>query len=81
QTGTSAALNGRLYVVAGQDAAGLNVRDVLDYDPVSDSWSTNHPQIPTGRYAPSAGVIGGVLYVTGGGPNNSNIATLEAFTP
>ncbi|MBI2076877.1 MAG: hypothetical protein HYT80_00700 [Euryarchaeota archaeon] len=81
QTGTSGAVNGRLYVVAGQDAAGSNVRDVWDYDPATNTWSTNHPQIPTGRYAPSAGVIGGALLVVAGGPNNSNIATLEAFTP
>jgi N-acetylneuraminic acid mutarotase len=80
QTGTAGVIGDRLYVVAGQDADGANLRTVLHYDPASAAW-TSDPMIPTGRYGPSAGVIGGVFYVAGGGPNNSLIATLEAFTP
>jgi N-acetylneuraminic acid mutarotase len=80
QTGIGAAIGNRLYVVAGQDASGANIRTVLHYDVATDAWTTD-PMIPTGRYGPSAGVINGILHVAGGGPNNSNIDTLEAFAP
>lgn len=79
------AINGKLYVATGSDLwvsgdpTWYYTDELWEYDPVSDSWTELAP-IPTERFAPVAGVIGGRLYVAGG-LSDVELGTLEVYTP
>jgi N-acetylneuraminic acid mutarotase len=73
---------GRIIVVAGRCNAStpprMNVDDMLEYDPASDSWrvlGTN----PLRVMAPSAEIIGGKLFVIGGGIGKPIPLTADAY--
>ena len=59
----SAALNGRLYVIAGYDTSGRDTNSVFVFD--GRRWSTG-PPLPLAVDHPAAAVAGGRLYVAGG---------------
>jgi N-acetylneuraminic acid mutarotase len=73
---------GLVYSVGGVDSYGNTVRDVFAYDPARKAWS-QLPSMTYGREAPTAAVIGGKLYVTGGwdGADNLNQPALEIYDP
>lgn len=78
---TSAALNGKIYVMGGfSDTTFLNTLEV--YDPKSDSWST---PITTGTFSPRRGLCSAVvrdkIYVIGGYNGKNWLNTLEVFDP
>lgn len=52
------------------------------YDPVANTWSVRTP-MPTARWYPAVGTIGGTLYVAGGsGPNEGvALAVVDAYDP
>src|SRR5262249_39918591 len=57
------------------------LRSVQAYNPSTNTWATKAP-LPLGRWAPSAGVINGVLYVAGGTDKSFKPATtLFAYNP
>ncbi len=58
----AAALDGRLYVIAGFDSAGRDTDSVFVY---GDAW-TRGPRLPVALDHPSAAVLGGRIYVAGG---------------
>ncbi len=62
--GAAAVIDGKLYVVGGQDLSGL-VSSLDVYDPATNSWASLAP-MPTPRWRPTVGVINGKLYVAGG---------------
>jgi kelch-like protein 2/3 len=82
--GVSGVINGKLYVlpsiciVGGVRAA---CRFLYRYDPASDTWTTL-AKAPTSHYPRAlGGVIGGKLYVTGGGTNPTNRKRLDVYNP
>ena len=80
----SAALNGKLYVVAGKTSSGP-VKTVRVYDPVTDSW-TDGPSLPP-EYAavenPAVVAYDGKLYVFGGSalPFSGAVTTAAVLDP
>lgn len=86
----SAVVNGVIYLVGGYIQSGTNAPydiapSMLAYDPASDTWTTDLPDMPTRRGEPKAVEIDGVMYVTGGGNVLSQpftwFDTTEAFAP
>jgi N-acetylneuraminic acid mutarotase len=74
--------SGVVYSVGGVNDNGNSVADVFAFDPARGTWS----QLPSMHYtrdAPTAAVIAGKLYVTGGfdGANNVNQPALEIYDP
>jgi len=71
-------VNGRFYVVGGSDPSGGT--SLTAYDPATNAWTREAPTL-TARTRSAAGVVGNILYVIGGGPDNPVVATNEAYTP
>ena len=67
---STAVLNGKIYVIAGFDAAGNSTATVEVFDPVTNTWSSVAP-IPIVNNHNNAAVAGGNLY-TFGGVSNQN---------
>ena len=73
------AINGKLYVVGGNNASGTAMRRVDMYDPATNIWVTRRA-IPTARM--NAGTAaGGKLYVVGGRSGTAYLNTVEAYDP
>jgi len=66
----SAVVDGKIYIIGGDSIFILGWADVLHsmevYDPSSDTWDTQRTPMPTGRYAASACLVNGIIYVMGG---------------
>jgi N-acetylneuraminic acid mutarotase len=78
---TAASINGKLYVVGGQNqVASLNVLEV--FDPATNSWTTK-ASMPTPRSGAFSGAIDGKLYVAGGIDNFSGTVfnIVEVYDP
>jgi N-acetylneuraminic acid mutarotase len=77
--GVSGAINGKLYVLTycgGEDCFPVVREAFYRYDPATDRWSTL--PLPAGYHGLGAGgVIGGKLYVAGGGSSKQ----LEVYDP
>ncbi len=73
---------GKILVVGGRcnrsKPARNVVGDVLQYDPKTNGWQTVGA-MPEKVLAPSAGIIGGKLIVTGGGLNNPRPLTANTW--
>lgn len=82
----SGVIDGKLYVTGGRgpghegaDASNLTATEV--YDPASDRW-TKLADLPTPRSGGASAVLGGKLYVLGGGlPGNEVHAVVERYDP
>src|SRR5881296_1843034 len=61
----SAALGGKIFVIAGFDSGGEATNSVFVYDPQTNTWATL-PSMPTGRSGVAAAAVNGRLYVFGG---------------
>jgi hypothetical protein len=75
---TAVGLNGRLYVIGGYDGNAA-VATVEEYDPAARRWRTL-AGMPTARWSPGAGAIGGKVYAIGGG-GDSSLAVTQVYTP
>ncbi len=76
----AAALNGKIYSVAGVDGTNLLAK-AYAYDPGTQAWTALAP-LNTAREAPQATAVGGKLYVTGGwGDSGDPVAKTEIFDP
>ncbi len=77
-------IDGKFYVVTGLQAgpgvANVHANETFEYDPTADAWVSRSPN-PTARWAASAGVIDGKLYVVGGSDLISALTVLEVYTP
>ncbi len=85
----AATLGDHLYVVSGFEKPGLGnvlnlaITPALEvYDPSTDRWTAKAP-MPVGLHHVGIGVVGGRLYVIGGGPTpGGSFSDLnEVFTP
>ena len=86
----AAAINGKIYVVGGtrgHNDEDHTARNVLIYDPQTNSWSSG-ALMQVGREHLAAAAIGGKIYVVGGrethnqgqfGSTTTNFNTLEAY--
>jgi hypothetical protein len=59
-------INGHIYVAGGRDLANTNLNTLYDYDIAADTW-TQRANLPTGVNVPGSAVIGGNLWIFGGG--------------
>ena len=62
----SGVISGHLYVAGGRDSTNTVVNTLYDYNITADSWSTGAP-MPSANNVPGAGVMGGDLFIIGGG--------------
>jgi N-acetylneuraminic acid mutarotase len=81
----SGVIDGKLYVTGGRAPGhesddGDNLSSTEVYDPATDAWSPL-PALPTPRSGGASAVLGGKLYVLGGGlPGTTVHKTIERFT-
>jgi hypothetical protein len=78
--GSSAGISGQFIYLAGTWAGGLGSTLHYRYDIVGNAWALMSP-IPAAIYAPATGVIGGQIYVTGGGNPSLSAPGQEAPGP
>ncbi len=82
----SGVIGGKLYVAGGrgpgheaEDAHNLSATEA--YDQATDTWASL-PDLPTARSGGAGAVLGGKLYVLGGGlPFNTIYKTIERYDP
>ncbi|UCG55596.1 MAG: hypothetical protein JSU70_12085 [Phycisphaerales bacterium] len=85
---STSVVNGKIYAMGGGDMSGgasaiKAFSTVEEYDPATDTWTTKS-EMPTARFAHSANVLDGRIYVIGGGPSCpwcGAILTLEVYEP
>jgi RNA polymerase sigma factor (sigma-70 family) len=81
---SSSVVNGKIYVIGGNDDNGNILSTVEEYNPVTDKW-TKKSDMPTARYALSASVVNDKIYVVGGmteiGPKKTWFSTVEEYDP
>ena len=76
----SGVVNGHLYVAGGRDANGTILATTWDYDIAADTW-TARANLLAADNVPGSAVIGGTLWVFGGGnpfANGSAAASVSA---
>ena len=82
---TSCVLDGDIYVMGGINSPfGTPTAIVEVYDPQTNTWNTNIPDLPVPLLRASSGVINGKIYVTGGHHQNiwgGAVATVYEFDP
>jgi len=83
-TPASCVVDGVLYVIGGHYPYTTAVRQVLAYDPRTDSW-TRKADMPTARRFLAAAAVDGMIYVIGGGGSGGFPGTplkiVEAYDP
>ena len=62
----SGVINGHLYVAGGRDANNTVIATTWDYDIAADTW-TPRANLPSANNVPGSAVIGGKLWIFGGG--------------
>lgn len=72
-------VDGKIFLLGGYHATGVQYALNELYDPVTDSWQEKQP-MPTARGFLSAAVVGGTIYAIGGGYPGTK-ATVEAYDP
>jgi N-acetylneuraminic acid mutarotase len=80
---TSSAVNGKIYVIGGQLAAGGGaVNTVEEYNPATDTWAAK-TAMPTAREGTTNSVVNGKIYVFGGHvwPLCGFLTTVEEYDP
>ena len=83
-TAGAAVIDGKLYVVGGNDRKlrSKPVYNVLEvYDPATDTWASK-ASMPTARWGPGAAALNGKLYVFGGAQSSAVFFDiLEIYDP
>ncbi len=74
-------INGKIYVVGGEDSAHQVVGITQVYNPATNTWTTAAP-MPTPVSAGASAVVGGILYVIGGYDTSLTATDLaQAYNP
>jgi N-acetylneuraminic acid mutarotase len=73
---SAAALNGKIYVIAGFTGSGTSTNDVQVYNPATNSWSSAGP-LPIMTNHNAAAVTAGRLYAFGGTSNRTFVYNPE----
>ena len=74
------ALNGKIYVLGGEEEFLPMSDAVQEYDPATQLW-TLRASMPTAREAAAAAVFQGRIFVVGGSSGGMDVATVEAYDP
>lgn len=77
---TAVALNGKIYVIGGEEEFLPMADAVQEYDPTTELW-TLRASMPTARESAAAAAFGGRVFVIGGTSGGMDIATVEAYDP
>ena len=77
----SSTVNGKIYVIGGEDGSGSFLSTVEEYDPATDSWTTKTP-MPTARSRVASSTVNGKIYVIGGEDGSGSfLSTVEEYDP
>jgi len=78
--GSSAVVDGKIYVISGWDDISLSI--VEEYDPVTDIW-TRKADMPTRRWMLATVAVEGKIYVIGGYSPSAwvGLKTVEVYDP
>ena len=78
--GSSAVVNGKIYVISGWDSNPLSI--VEEYDPVTDTW-TRKADMPTRRWMLATVAFEGKIYAIGGYLSGTwlGLKTVEVYEP
>lgn len=76
----SVAANGRLYTIGGTDGTAI-FKDVTEYNPSSNTWTTKAPMPLKLDSQLGATLIGSLVYVPGGWDGNSYQSRLFIYNP
>lgn len=74
------ALDGKIYVIGGQEEFLPMSDAVQEYDPTTQSWTLRN-SMPTPREGSGAAVLDGRIVVVGGSSGGMDVATVEAYDP
>ncbi|MCR9286813.1 MAG: hypothetical protein NXI23_05400 [Bacteroidetes bacterium] len=75
---TSTILDNKIYVMGGTNTPfGMGLSTVEVYDPATDTWDTNVPNLPVPLLRASSGVINRKIYATGGHHENTGGGALN----
>ena len=74
----AAALNGKIYVLGGNDGSFL--KSCVVYDPLTDAWSTI-ADLPDARDGMGAAALNGKIYVLGGFDGTSVLKSCAVYDP
>lgn len=77
---SSVALDGKLYVIGGEDAAALYANTLYEYDPSNGNWQQKASLSQARAYALAA-AVGDKIYVTGGFDGTDALHTTEIYNP
>lgn len=76
-----AVVDGKFFVIGGEESAGERNGYVQSYDPVSNAWTNTRMPMPTGVSNLCAAAIDGKVYVPGGFTGVSGITDLQIYDP
>jgi N-acetylneuraminic acid mutarotase len=71
---------GKVYLIGGDDAAGVELSLNEEYDPGADTWTTRAP-MPTPRNDAMGAAVAGKVYVIGGSGGPGVFSANEQFDP
>ena len=74
------ALDGKIYVIGGEEEFAPMSDAVQEYDPATQMW-TLRASMPTARRSAAAAALDGRIFVVGGSSGGMDIATVEAYDP
>jgi N-acetylneuraminic acid mutarotase len=79
--GSSAVVDGKIYVIGGDDNTTWGSPTVYEYSPATDTW-TQKADMPTPRWSLATCAVDGKIYAIGGGPSSiSGIKVVEQYDP
>lgn len=78
-------INNKLYLFAGSNTAGSTLKEIIEYDPVNNSWVVQTGLTVTGtypsRFLHTAQAVDGVMYIFGGFSGSAQLKVIEAYNP
>jgi N-acetylneuraminic acid mutarotase len=79
--GSSAVVDGRVYVIGGDNEVTWGSRTVQEYDPATDTW-TLKADMPTPRWSLATCAVDGKIYAIGGAPDSyTGLSVVEQYDP
>ena len=79
--GSSAVVNGKIYVIGGDDNVAWGGPIVEEYDPDTDTW-TRKTDMPTSRWSLATCAVDGKIYAIGGGGSGwAGLKVVEQYNP
>ncbi len=76
---TSSVVNGKIYVIGGQNQQGEAINTVEEYDPVTNKWTTK-TSMPAARSGLTSSTVSNKIYVIGGA-RDGVLNTVEEYNP